>query len=495
MSEAVPTQDGSPLPADVLDSPEAGAKAIRGVALRTALFGAGLILNLLSVPFMIRHLGAVAYGYYITVSSIVFIIGALTEAGLTNLGVRYYSTTHGPEREALLRNLVGIRLTITAVGLGLATGVVALLGSPPLVTAGVLVYGLGLVISLIAYTYAIPLTAGLRLGATSGLDFMRQGLLAVATVGLVLAGAGLMPFFVLYPVVAAIVAVATATLVRSQISLRPEFDMRRWRSVVTEAASYSIAAAVGLIYFRVAAILLQYVSTDLQAGYYAAPFRVVETATTIPWMFASSVFPILARAARDDRDRLGYALQRLLVMGLIVGLGMTLVLVVGARPIIGIIAGPGFGPSVGVLQLQALALVSTFVVSAWSLALLSLHQHRVLLMANLVAVVIACGVTVALAPSLGAKGGALAITLTETALAAIYVVCLRRAHPEIRLDLSFLPRLAICLALGAAAALVPLPDVIRAVLAGAVFSGALIVLRVVPEELWSALRAGVRRSG
>ena len=172
----------------------------------------------------------------------------------------------GPSARPCCATSSGSGSTITAVGLGLATGVVALLGSPPLVTAGVLVYGLGLVISLIAYTYAIPLTAGLRLGATSGLDFMRQGLLAVATVGLVLAGAGLMPFFVLYPVVAAIVAVATATLVRSQISLRPEFDMRRWRSVVTEAASYSIAAAVGLIYFRVAAILLQYVSTDLQAG-------------------------------------------------------------------------------------------------------------------------------------------------------------------------------------------------------------------------------------
>jgi hypothetical protein len=42
---------------DLLDSPEAGGTAIRGVLVRTILFGAGLVVSLVTVPFLVRHLG------------------------------------------------------------------------------------------------------------------------------------------------------------------------------------------------------------------------------------------------------------------------------------------------------------------------------------------------------------------------------------------------------------------------------------------------------
>src|SRR5215210_6869602 len=92
-------------PEDVLDTGEAGGKAIRGGALFTASYVFGLLLSLVSAPFMIRHLGVVDYGYYVAASAIVFIIGGFTEAGLTNLGIREYSQLSLKEREPFLRDL------------------------------------------------------------------------------------------------------------------------------------------------------------------------------------------------------------------------------------------------------------------------------------------------------------------------------------------------------------------------------------------------------
>ena len=103
-------------PEDVLDSGEAGGRAIRGGALFTGTYVIGLLLSIASVPFMIRHLGVVDYGYYVAVSAIVFIIGGFTEAGLTNLGIREYSQLRPGEREPFLRNLVGLRLVLTTFG-------------------------------------------------------------------------------------------------------------------------------------------------------------------------------------------------------------------------------------------------------------------------------------------------------------------------------------------------------------------------------------------
>ena len=98
---------------DVLDSSVAGGVAIRGGALRTLAYVASMLLSLASVPFMTRHLGTVDYGYFVTVSSIIFIIGGITEAGLTYMGIREYAVLDGPARDLFLRRLVGLRLALT----------------------------------------------------------------------------------------------------------------------------------------------------------------------------------------------------------------------------------------------------------------------------------------------------------------------------------------------------------------------------------------------
>jgi O-antigen/teichoic acid export membrane protein len=488
MSEAVPDHDPA---IDLLDRPEAGGTAIRGVAIRTLLFGAGLLLNLASVPFMVRHLGPVQYGYYITVSSIVFIIGAVTEAGLTNLGVRYWAAAdHRQDRRELMRNLVGLRVLLTSAGLLIAGAVCAAAGARPIVIKGVFVYGLGLLVSMVAYTYAVPLTASLRLGTTSFLDFLRQALLAGGTLALVAAGASLLPFFALWVIVSGIVVVITAVIVRGEMSVRPAFHWPTWGRFVREAITYSLASAVGLVYFRVAMVLIAFLSTDLEAGYYATAFRIVEVATNLPWLLVSSVFPILARAATTDMNRLRYAAQRIVEVSVMVGGWMTLCLVAGARLGIDVIGGlPEFQPSVVVLQLQALTLVSTFLVAAWSLVLLSLHEHRALLRANLVALAVAVVAAVVLIPPLGARGGAITTVVAETVLAAAYYVALRRSHPELAVSMEVLPRIALAIAAAAAASFVPAPDVVQVALVTLVYAGVLLAMRAVPEELWHALRS------
>lgn len=492
MSEAVPEHDPTADFTDPLDSPEAGGRAIRGVALRTILFGAGLLLNLAAVPFMIRHLGPVDYGYYITVASIVFLVGAVTEAGLTNLGVRHWAADDPEDRREMVRNLIGLRLALTLAGLVLATGIAALAGAPRIIVTGTFVYGLGLLVSMIAYTYAVPLAASLRLGTTSGLDFLRQALLAVGTLILVAVGAKLLPFFALWVVVSAIAVAATALIVRGEISIRPAFDRRRWLEFLRQSIAYSIAAAVGLIYFRVAVVLISSLSTDLEAGYYAAPFRIIETAANIPWMFVTSVFPILARAATRDTARLRYAVQRVTEVGLIAGVWMTLVLIVAARPAVSVIGGlPEFAPSIPVLRLQALTLVSTFLVATWSLLLLSLHQHRTLLIANALAVGVAVIAAVLLIPPMGAEGGALTTVIAETFLAGAYIVAQRRSNPEVSITLGVLPKLVLAAGLGGAIVLAPIPDLVQAVILSVVYFAVLLVTRAVPFEVFSALRPRV----
>jgi O-antigen/teichoic acid export membrane protein len=477
------------MPGDVLDTGAAGGKAIRGGATRTAGYGLSLLMSLAAVPFMIRHLGAVDYGYYVTVSSIIFILGGVTEAGLTNLAIREYSVLAPTERTDFLRNVVGLRFALTALGGLLATAIVAVTGARGVIVQGVAISALALLISLTQQTYMVPLTAHLRLGWVTGLDLLRQGTLNGFVIGLVIVGAGLVPFFWASVAAAVVMVVATVALVRREADLRPAFDMAVWRSVAREVIPYALAAAVGLIYFRIAVILMSYVSTPEETGYFSAAFRIAEVVAVTPWILVTAGFPILARAARDDEERLGYALQRLFEVSTGLGAWIAICIGVGAPFAVDVVAGPGFGESVGVLRVQGIGLLTAFLVATWLFGLLSMKLFRPLLIVNAVAALVSVVGTLVLAGTLGAEGAAASTVAAEFYLAIGCYLAVRKARPGIRPSLGVIPKVALASAVAIAPALVlDVHPVILVAIATVLYFAVLVPLRGVPPELLNALR-------
>src|SRR5271154_3760900 len=109
-SDSTPPQvEGQPV--DVLDTPQAGAGALRGGA-----YVLGILLSLISAPLLIRHLGQVEYGRYVTVIALVTIVGGLSEGGVNTVALRNYTNHSGAERTRLMANLLGVRMALSVVG-------------------------------------------------------------------------------------------------------------------------------------------------------------------------------------------------------------------------------------------------------------------------------------------------------------------------------------------------------------------------------------------
>lgn len=475
-------------PQDILDTAEAGGRAIRGGALFTGSYVLGLLLGLLSVPFLLRHLGKVEFGYYTAASSLVFIIGGFTEAGLTQLGVRELAQLRGSERDALLRHLVGLRLVLSAVGILLAIAIAAGTGAKHEIVVGVAIVGLGLLIQLTQQTYMIPLQVGMRMGLMSVLGVVRNLSLTAAILVLVAVGAPLVAFYWANVFMGVCLLVATLLLVRGTAPLMPAWDRAAWGRILREVLPYALAAAVGLIYFRVAVVLLSYVGTEEETGVLSAAFRIVEVVVALPTLLVTAGFPILARAARDDEGRLAYAVQKIFEVSLIVGVLLGLGLAIGAPFAIEVVAGDGFEESVGVLRIQAIGMVTAFLMVTWTYALLSLKLYRPLLLANGAAALTAVVGTLVLGGPLGPEGAALATVLAEAVLAAGALIGLVRHRPALRPSFAVVPKVAVAAAAGGGLALVvPAPAVVLAVLAGAVYGGIVLALRAVPPEAIDAL--------
>ncbi|MBA3263405.1 MAG: polysaccharide biosynthesis C-terminal domain-containing protein [Thermoleophilaceae bacterium] len=473
---------------DLLDTPDAGPVAVRGGTVRVAGYAVGVLLTVGSAALLFRHLGVVDTGRYLTVLALTSIVAGITDVGLTTIGLRELAVRDESEKRLLIRDLLGLRLVLSVVGVAVAGAFALAVGYDAQMVTGTLLAGVGVVAVALQATLSVALMVELRLGWVAILDLIRQALLVAGILALVAAGAGILPFLALQGPTAVAALALTAWLVHLSVPLTPAFHPDRWRALLREVLPFAAATIVAAVYFRAALIVLGLVSTDVQTGYFGAAFRISEVLLMVPNIVVGAAFPIFARAARDDHDRLGYGVDRVFQASLVLG-GMVLVaLTLGAPFAIEVVAGSQFEPSEDVLRIQAVALMASFVTTTLFYALLSLRMHRSIL--AVVVVLLAANVTLAwiLGAAHGATGAAYATLASEVVgLVAAWVI-LRRSHPGVAPRLSMVPRVALAVAAGGLVALVPgLPSVVAAVIGTAVYSVAVLVLRAVPEELLQAL--------
>ncbi|MGI8730287.1 MAG: hypothetical protein ACR2LK_09915, partial [Solirubrobacteraceae bacterium] len=87
------------LSGDILDTPQAGPKVIRGSVLRVLGYGAGVLLSVGSAAILLRYLPVADFGRYAAALSLVTIVAGLTDAGMTSIGVREYTVREGEDRD------------------------------------------------------------------------------------------------------------------------------------------------------------------------------------------------------------------------------------------------------------------------------------------------------------------------------------------------------------------------------------------------------------
>ena len=269
--------------------------------------------------------------------------------------------------------------------------------------------------------------------------------------------------------------------------MRPTLRPTAWARLLRDTVTFSLATGVSAMYVFATQILTSLATSGRQNGLFAASFRVFIVAAGVASLVVSAAFPVLARAARDDRERLHYALQRLFEVMLILGVAAALSAVAGATPIIEVIAGPHYRGAVDPLRIEGAGLVASFLIPAWGLALVSLHRNRTLVLANLLALSATVTLTLILARSHGATGAAVATVCGEWILSLVYVVALTRGRSGLRLSLTVVPKVAAAAVPAFATILLGLPGVAQLAVALLVYAVGILLVHAIPRELYAAL--------
>ena len=473
---------------DVLRTPEAGARVIRGGALRAGGYAASVLLAAVTSVLLLRYLDVRDFGLYGVVAALLGIVSALTEAGLNAVGARELAVRPAGERGRLLGSLVAIRVVLTAAGVLGAAGFAVVAGYDEVVLAGVLLAGVGVLLVNTQTTLTLPLRVELKLGLVTAVEVQNQLLTCLLVGLLVLAAAPLVAFFTVQIAVGA-AAVAVTALLAASARVRPRLDGRSVWPLIRESVPLAAAVAMNVVYLRLLVIFVSLLTTATATGLFATSFRVLEMLIGLPTIVLSIALPLLAVAAADDRERFRYAFQRLTELALALALLQALVVAVLAEPALRLLFDDEYAGAADILQIQAFSLVGVYLAQAWTLGLVSLRRQREVALANLAALLAVVVLGLVLVSAYGAEGAAVAGVVTELALAVVLLWFIRRREADVMPDLRFVWRPVVALAAGAAVLLVPdISDWAAGLGAGAVFIAVGFAVRAIPAEVLAALR-------
>jgi O-antigen/teichoic acid export membrane protein len=491
MSSVAPVTPAGADPAgDVLDTTRAGGLALRGSVLRVGGYGGGMLLALVSAPLLIRHLHQTGFGRYVTALSIAMIAAGLTEGGVNTIALREFASRTGRERDAAMRDILGIRILLSVVGVIGATVFAAAAGYSQTIVLGTAIAGIGLTIQLLQTLLSVPLQGTMRLGWVAAADLLRNVVATLLIVALVLAGAGIVPLLAVIAPACLAALLLTARLVRGSMPLRPSLHFAAYAPLLRETLPFAVAIALSSVYFRVTVVVMSLEATALQTGYFSTSFRIVEILISLPVLVIGAAYPILTRAERDDPDRFAKATRRMFELSVVVGVWVAMALELGARFATDVLGGHAAAPAAPVLRIQGLAVMATFVAVACAFPLLSLRRYSAVLVANALGLVVTLAVSLSLVPVLHARGAAIATVAAELTLAGAAVVALMRARPDLRLAWGIIP---VALLAGGAGVgvghLVGVHPLLEVLVGTCVYAIVLAVLGRFPPEIGHALRA------
>jgi O-antigen/teichoic acid export membrane protein len=478
----------SSVPEDILRTPEAGGRVIRGSVWRLVGNLAGIAVGVFTAALLLHHLGVADSGRYVTVLSLVSISSAVADLGLTLTGSRDLAWRPATERRALIANLLGLRLLIMPPVLAVLVGFALVAGYPSQMVVGTILAGFGSLLLSVSQSFLARLTVELRQAGWALIDFLRQAVTLLAVAGLIALGASLTPFFAVL-ILTGIVILALVPLVAGRDAIvRPRFDRGEQRRLIRTALPMAVALALGELYIRLVIVLMSLISTPRQTGYFGGSLRAIQSLIELPTLIAAVALPLLAMAAREDRARLRYAVRGLGQGAVIAGVLIVLVTVRVAEPVMALIGGHAFRPAGAVLRIQVGALVFIMLYQIWGSALLALNRQRELILTNslgLAGLALFAGLLV---PRYGAQGGAVASVMADALLAGLIYWRLRSAAGGVMVPAAFLLRVAV--SAGAACGVLvisALPDVAAAGLAAVVFLGVGELVGMVPAEVHAAL--------
>jgi len=401
------------------------------------------VLGLFSLGLITRYLGQEGYGEYTTVIAFLTIFAVIADFGLTLVTVQMISGLKEKEKEErILNNLFSFRLVSIILLLLISPLFLFFLPYSAAVKWGVLIT---------APYFIFPALTQIIIGLLQKKLSMDRAALAEVISRIVL----IVGIFLVLRLNLGLKGILIATVIsggssflfhylfaRSFAKLRLAWDWDLWKKIISLSWPLAVTIVLNLIYLRADIIFLSLFKGSGEVGLYGAAYRVVDVLTTLPFMFAGLILPILTSAWLEDKKEYfqkilqkSFDFMAILALPLIVG-GQFL-----AEPVMVVVAGQDFKDSGPILGLLIIAVAAIFLGTIFSHAVVAINKQKKLIVYYAFTSLTSLAAYFILIPRFSYFGAAAVTIYSETLIAIFSAYCIfkySRSLPKLNIFLKSL---------------------------------------------------------
>jgi O-antigen/teichoic acid export membrane protein len=392
--------------------------APRRVARNAAVRMAGeVVAKLASLAFfvvMARELGARGFGEFQFALALTGALIYLAGFGTDQLLAREVARERGLAGR-LLADAAAVKVLGGLLMLGAAVLIVSFGDASAEGRAAVAIVGAGALLEVLSKSWHSIFLAYERLDLVAAALIVQRTVTAAVGIAVLLSGGGLIAASAVYAGGAAVGVLVCELLLRRLRLRRAPVNASGWLPLMRAGVPIGVVSLLMIVLLRLDVTMLSFLTDAATVGVYAVAFRLVEATQFMGGAMAMAMLPWLARAGANLT--VGFALGLKAVNALLLPIGLALVLFAG--PVIDLLYGDEFEPSV--VPLQILGLMTLFYgINAYASVTL-VARYRPLVYGRLLVPVIALNVVLnlILIPPEGASGAAAAALASGALLAAL----------------------------------------------------------------------------
>lgn len=408
-------------------------------------------LSMLVVLAVSRALGAEGLGRYTLAFTYLMFFCTLTPLGLGALIARDGARRPG-QMSTLLVN-AGALATIAAgvlwVGMA-ASGF--LLGYDHATAAAIALASVAIVPATLGALFEGGFIALERMEFMAIVTFVENALRVGAGVLVLWLGYGLDSVIVV-AVVSRIVSAAVAgwLLVSAGVSLRPRLlDRAVMRELAGLAPTFLLTAVFATLFWRIDMFMLSMMRPVDEVGEYGAAWRLLEIALVVPQSLCLSLYPHISGLLEREPEALPSLARSAGRYMTAASLPVCVVLTFVAKPVLGLLYGPGFDAAAPTLCILMWTLIPYGVVRFNAYLMVGANHQRVDLLLNVVLSVVNVLMNLVLIPAWGHLGAAVSTLVSVALFAAGQRLFIRRELPNLGaplgIDRSVVLATAVCAA-------------------------------------------------
>ena len=375
-----------------------------------------------------RYLGDVNYGIFTFSLAFIFLIEIFADFGLSELSQRSIARDKDLAPK-YLGNLLVWKLLVSVVVFIVLFLTINLLKSSPETRFTVYLLGFANILK----SFKLTCRAFFRAFERFDLDCLtmyieRSALLAVGVVVLILGG-GLISFALVFVVVRVFDLALTFGILNWKIAkIVPKFNLTFLKKLQIEALPFGVFFVIITLYSYVDTVMLSFIRTDAEVGWYNAAYKIYEGLTVFPFIICVVLYPRLSQLFVLNKKAHSLLSSRAAKYMFVISLPILICGILLSKDIINILFGEGFQNSVVALQILLVGVVFMFQIPLFQIILNSVNKQKVVMYVGLVGLIVNIFLNLLLIPKYGFKGAAATTVMSGLIVFIVYYFYLCRSY-------------------------------------------------------------------